>query len=83
MESFFSLLKDPAHWEFEIFLIIIFDVIIGLVIWPFVRRALVHHKSDHERLEELEEEVRKLKERKEPEQKTFAKDILQNIKDYF
>lgn len=28
METFFDLLKDPAHWEFEIFLIFIFDVII-------------------------------------------------------
>jgi hypothetical protein len=61
METFFDLLKDPAHWEFEIFLIIIFDVIIGLFIWPFVQKALVHHKSDHERLEELEEEVKKMK----------------------
>jgi len=64
METFFSLLKDPAHWEFEILLIIIFDVIIGLVIWPFIQKALVHHKSDHERLEDLEREVKELKERK-------------------
>ncbi len=61
METFFDLLKDPAHWEFEIFLIIIFDVIIGLVIWPFIRGALIHHKSDHERLEDLEREVEALK----------------------
>ena len=61
METFFTLLKDPAHWEFEIFLIIIFDVIIGLVIWPFIQKALVHHKSDHERLEDLEKEVQVLK----------------------
>jgi len=61
METFFDLVKDPAHWEFEILLIIIFDVIIGLVIWPFVQKALVHHKSDHERLEDLEREVERLK----------------------
>ena len=64
METFFDLVKDPAHWEFEILLIIIFDVIIGLVIWPFIQKALVHHKSDHERLEDLEREVKELKERK-------------------
>ena len=63
MESFFDLLKDPAHWEFEIFLIIIFDVIIGLVIWPFVQKALSHHKSDHERLRDLEKEVKDLKDK--------------------
>ncbi|MFZ2621162.1 MAG: hypothetical protein WAX85_01550 [Minisyncoccia bacterium] len=61
METFFDLLKDPAHWEFELFLIIIFDVIIGLIIWPYIQKALVHHKSDHERLEDLEREVEKLK----------------------
>ncbi len=63
METFFDLLKDPAHWEFEIFLMIVFDVIIGFVIWPFIQKALVHHKSDHERLEDLEKEVRSLKEK--------------------
>ena len=61
MESFFDLVRDPAHWEFEILLIVIFDVIIGLIIWPFIQKALVHHKSDHERLEDLEQEVRNLK----------------------
>ena len=60
MESFWDLLKDPAHWEFEIFLIIIFDVIVGIFIWPFIGRALIHHKSDHERLEDLEKEVKEL-----------------------
>jgi len=63
MESFFDLVRDPAHWEFEMLLIVIFDVIIGLIIWPFIQKALVHHKSDHERLEDLEQEVRNLKDR--------------------
>ena len=61
MESFFDLLKDPAHWEFEIFLMVVFDVVIGLVIWPYVQKALTHHKSDHERLEDLEREVREMR----------------------
>ena len=61
MESFFDLVRDPAHWYFELLLIIIFDVVIGLLIWPFVQRALIHHKSDHERLEDLEREVKELK----------------------
>ena len=67
METFFTLLKDPAHWEFEIFLMVVFDVIIGFFIWPFVRRALVHHKSDHERLEDLEREVKNLLEKQKSE----------------
>ena len=61
METFFDLLKDPAHWYFELLLIVIFDVIIGLLIWPFIQKALIHHKSDHERLEDLEREVKILK----------------------
>ncbi len=60
-ETFWDLLKDPAHWYFEFLLIIIFDVVIGLLIWPFIQKALTHHKSDHERLEDLEKEVRELK----------------------
>jgi uncharacterized membrane protein len=63
METFWELLTDPAHWYFEFLLIIIFDVIVGLLIWPFVNKALLHHKSDHERLEDLEREVLRLKNR--------------------
>jgi hypothetical protein len=62
-ETFWELLTDPAHWYFEFLLIIIFDVIVGLLIWPFVNKALLHHKSDHERLEDLEREVDMLKSR--------------------
>lgn len=62
-ETFWELLTDPAHWYFEFLLIIIFDVIVGLLIWPFVNKALLHHKSDHERLEDLERELEILKNR--------------------
>lgn len=60
-ETFWDLLKDPAHWEFELFLIFLFDVVVGFIIWPFVQKAMIHHKSDHERLEDLEREVRRLR----------------------
>ncbi len=63
MESFFDLLTDPAHWYFEFLLIIIFDVIVGIFIWPFISKALTHHKSDHERLEDLEKEMQILKQK--------------------
>jgi hypothetical protein len=56
-ETFLTLLKDPAHWEFEIFLILIFDVILGILIWPRISKFLLHHKSDDERIEELEKKV--------------------------
>ncbi len=55
--TFIELLMDPAHWYFEVFLIILFDLIIGVLIWPFIKKGLLHHKSDHERLEELEKKV--------------------------
>lgn len=62
-ETFWDLLKDPAHWWFELFLIFLFDVVVGLIIWPFVQKALVHHKSDHERLEDLEREVMEMRQK--------------------
>lgn len=60
-ETFFDLLKDPAHWEFELFLIFIFDVVVGLIVWPFIQKGLTHHKSDHDRLEDIEKELQEIK----------------------
>ncbi len=59
-ETFFTLLTDEAHWEFEIFLILLFDVLIGLLIWPWIKKFLIHHKSDDERIAELERRVDQL-----------------------
>lgn len=61
-ETFWTLLSDPAHWQFELFLIVLFDVIIGIIIWPQIRKFILHHKSDDERIADLEKEVRTLKE---------------------
>lgn len=60
-ETFWTLLQDPAHWEFELFLIFIFDVLLGLLIWPQIKKFTKHHKSDDERIGDLEREVMKLK----------------------
>ena len=60
-ETFWTLFYNLPHWEFEIFLIIIFDGIIGLIIWPKIRKFTTHHKSDDERIADLEREVKKLK----------------------
>ncbi|MBI1974468.1 MAG: hypothetical protein HYS51_01260 [Candidatus Zambryskibacteria bacterium] len=59
-ETFWTLVRDVAHWEFEIFLIIIFDVIIGILIWPRIRKLFKHHEEDDHKLAELEERVNKL-----------------------
>ena len=42
-ETFWSLLHNAAHWEFEIFLMVLFDGLIGALIWPFVRKHWQHH----------------------------------------
>lgn len=59
-ETFLTLLTDKAHWEFEVFLIFLFDVLIGLLIWPWIRKFVIHHKSDDERIAELERRVDEL-----------------------
>ena len=60
-ETFWTLIKDAAHWEFELFLIFIFDIIIGLFIWPYIRSFKKHHKSDDQKIANLEKELIELK----------------------
>ena len=42
-ETFWTLLHNKPHWEFEIFLMILFDVILGILIWPFIKKHWKHH----------------------------------------
>ena len=42
-ETFGSLLHDRAHWEFEIFLMLLFDGLIAGIFWPFLRKHYRHH----------------------------------------
>lgn len=42
-ETFFTLLKDAAHWEFELLLMFIFDIVIGLIFFPFLKKHWRHH----------------------------------------
>lgn len=44
-ETFWTLLRDGAHWEFELFLIVVVDLIILGVLWPIFRRHWKHHKE--------------------------------------
>lgn len=69
LETFPTLLRDPAHWEFELFLILIFDVLIGALAWPFIKRHI--HKDvddvsagiaqveahEHEQIDELKQRI--------------------------
>jgi hypothetical protein len=52
-ETFWTLLRDPAHWEFEIFLIIVFDLVLAGLLYPMIRRHWKHHK-DRDKREGLE-----------------------------
>ena len=49
-ETFWTLLRNLPHWEFELFLMLLFDVVLGLLIWPWFRKWVLHHSSDDEKL---------------------------------
>jgi hypothetical protein len=64
LETFGTLLRDPAHWYFELMLIVIFDGVLGMLVWPFIDRHL--HSGDegeHMHVEALEDVVTGLVER--------------------
>jgi hypothetical protein len=42
-ETFWTLLHNAAHWEFELFLMVLFDLVLGAVIWPLVKKHWTHH----------------------------------------
>jgi uncharacterized membrane protein len=42
-ETFWDLMRSPAHWMFEIFLMVVFDLIIGALLWPFIKKHWSHH----------------------------------------
>ena len=61
-ETFWTLIGDSAHWEFEIFLIIIIDGLIGVLIWPRIKRWFQHHREDDDKLTQLEKRIKILEE---------------------
>jgi hypothetical protein len=52
-ETFWTLLRDSAHWEFELLVgfieMLVFDVIIGLILWPIIKRHWDHHLARDQR----------------------------------
>jgi len=42
-ETFWTLLHDAAHWEFEVFLMVVFDGVVGALLWPFAKKHWDHH----------------------------------------
>lgn len=49
-ETFFELLRSPGHWLFELFLMAVFDGVVGFLIWPRVREHIhrdVKHAERH------------------------------------
>lgn len=62
-ETFWTLLHDPAHWQFEIFLMIIFDLFVGALLWPRVRKWLHIHAKEDAKIAELEKRITQLEKR--------------------
>jgi len=42
-ETFWTLLHDSAHWEFEIFVTLVVDVFLLGMLWPFIVKHVKHH----------------------------------------
>ncbi len=52
-ETFWTLMRDPSHWYFELFVgfveMLVFDVIVGLLLWPKIKAHWGHHVSRDKR----------------------------------
>lgn len=60
-ETFWTLLRDLSHWEFELFLMALFDGFIGVLIWPYIKKAIKHRQNcdcDTEEQKKLRELIR-------------------------
>ena len=53
VETFWTLFQSGPHWAFEIFLMLLFDGLVGAIAWPFVKRHYGHHLQ-HDRIHEGE-----------------------------
>lgn len=39
-ETFWTLMRDRAHWEFELFVMVVFDGLLFGLLWPFCRKCM-------------------------------------------
>lgn len=62
-ETFMSLVRSPGHWAFELFLMAVVDGLIGCLLWPHIKRFGRHHKSDDDRLAEIDERLAEVESR--------------------
>ena len=48
-ETFWTLMRDLPHWEFELFVSFVEQLvstfIIGMIAWPFIKKHWNHHKE--------------------------------------
>jgi hypothetical protein len=42
-ETFWTLLRDPAHWAFELFVNLVFDGVLCGLLWPWASKHMRHH----------------------------------------
>ena len=57
VETFWTLLGNAAHWEFELFLMVVFDGLVGALAWPFLKKHWRHHVAHDEAHPETESRV--------------------------
>lgn len=61
-EEYFSLLTDPAHLALEITMIFIFDLLIGVLIWPQIKKFVIrkhdakYHKENEHKFNDWRDE---------------------------
>ncbi len=56
-DTFWDLLRSPGHWAFEIFLIALFDGLLGLIIWPRIKKFMHHYRMDDRMIHDWEKKM--------------------------
>ena len=47
LSQYVDLLTSPSHWLLELTIILVLDVLIGLLLWPTIKRAIQRHDDEH------------------------------------
>lgn len=62
-ETFSTLVRDLAHWEFELFVSLVWMIGEAVILWPIIRAVRVilkHHKVDDADIADLKKQVARL-----------------------